>query len=220
MICVSIGKPEPHACLEILAHVEMAEIRLDGYDLNGPQIRQIFSMPVDLIATCRPGGPGSGQNDDERKRKLMTAIEAGAAYVDIEIEAGESFKKELMDFAREKECLIIISYHNYEMTPSIERLEHIVGHCLAIGADVAKVACKAVTEADSARLLSLYDSGDRSQILALGMGEKGTVTRVAAPFLGAPFTYASLAQGMETAPGQLDKTALESIYSSMGNREE
>jgi len=43
------------------------------------------------------------------------------------------------------------------------------------------------------------------------MGQKGKITRVAAPLLGAPFAYASFKPGSETAEGQLDRKSLKTI---------
>jgi 3-dehydroquinate dehydratase-1 len=43
------------------------------------------------------------------------------------------------------------------------------------------------------------------------MGEKGRVTRILAPLLGSPFTYASYEAGKETAPGQIEDKRLEEM---------
>lgn len=212
MICLCIGKPSVGLCQELLPGVELAEIRLDGADLSADEIRRIFTLHTNLIATYRPS-PGT-VSAGKRKMALLTAIEAGAAYVDIEIEAGAAYKKEIMQTARQRECRVILSYHNYENTPSKKQLEMIIEQCFSEGADIAKIACQVHSEADSARILSLYDYPGQlhqGKIAAFGMGEKGKITRLAASFLGSPFTYASLSRGNETAPGQLDKDTLERI---------
>ena len=43
------------------------------------------------------------------------------------------------------------------------------------------------------------------------MGNKGRITRIAAPLLGSPFTFASLSKGKETAEGQIEKDILEQM---------
>jgi 3-dehydroquinate dehydratase-1 len=212
MICLCIGKPSVGLCQELLPGVELAEIRLDGADLSADEIRRIFTLHDNLIATYRPstGTVSAGK----RKMALLTAIEAGAAYVDIEIEAGAAYKNEIIHTARLRECRVILSYHNHENTPSKKQLEMIIEQCFSGGADIAKIVCQVQSEADSARILSLYDYPGRlhqGKIAAFGMGERGKITRLAAFFLGAPFTYASLSRGNETAPGQLDKDTLERI---------
>jgi len=43
------------------------------------------------------------------------------------------------------------------------------------------------------------------------MGRKGRLTRILAPLLGCPFTYASIDGGKETAEGQIDAASLRRI---------
>ncbi|MDQ1349924.1 MAG: 3-dehydroquinate dehydratase [Acidobacteriota bacterium] len=211
MICISIAGISFERCREALADAEMAEIRLDRLDFSLPQVREIFSIHPRMIATCRPGNI----SEAERTELLLAAVEAGAAYVDIEIDAGNGFRETMTAACHKKECKLIISYHNYENTPSLEELKALVDRCFSIGADVAKIACQVTCEADAARILSLYDFDDQAnvekKIVAIGMGEKGKITRPAALLLGAPFTYAALSTGRETAPGQLTKQTLEDI---------
>jgi 3-dehydroquinate dehydratase-1 len=123
---------------------------------------------------------------------------------------------------------VILSYHNFKTTPPGDKLERIIDQCFLEGADIAKVACQVHFLSDCVRLLSLYgyqpldgktsgendnrDTGDSRGIIAIGIGEKGKITRVAAPLLGAPFTYASIVTGLETAPGQVDADTLAKIY--------
>jgi 3-dehydroquinate dehydratase len=49
------------------------------------------------------------------------------------------------------------------------------------------------------------------------MGKEAQITRIAAPLLGAPFTYAALESGRETAPGQLDKDTLAALLKLLKN---
>jgi 3-dehydroquinate dehydratase len=46
----------------------------------------------------------------------------------------------------------------------------------------------------------------------IGMGEQGRILRIVSPYLGASFTYASLEEGKETAPGQLSMKQMNDIY--------
>ena len=48
-------------------------------------------------------------------------------------------------------------------------------------------------------------------MVIIGMGEQGVISRVAAPLLGAEFTFAAAETGQETAPGQISKDKLLSI---------
>jgi 3-dehydroquinate dehydratase-1 len=192
----------------VLRELDFAEIRMDKMDLTTEDIRKIFSQPLTLIATCRPGS----LDEDTRKRFLITSIEAGATYVDIEVESDSKYKKEIVERARAKGCKVIISFHDYEKTPEAKELRYIAALCLSEGGDIAKIACKVNSERDNARLLGLLDiEGFEKRLLVLGMGEKGKIARIVAPLLGSPFTFASYIKGKETAEGQIEKDRLEKI---------
>jgi 3-dehydroquinate dehydratase I len=205
MICVSIAEEGLEACLAGLKDIPFAEIRLDLTHLAIPEIRQLFSHHPSLIATCRQ----NGLSDKERKDMLLAAIDSGAAYVDVEVESDQAYLDEIICFAQDRNCQVIISYHDFEKTPEKSRLAAIVDTCFSLGGDMAKIACMVQSERDGARLLGLLD--DHRKIIVIGMGDKGKVVRFASPLLGSPFTFASSGQGKETAPGQIDRKTLGTI---------
>jgi 3-dehydroquinate dehydratase-1 len=205
MICVSIAEPTLAECLAALKGLAFAEIRIDKTGLSSVEVKQLFSEPVKLIATCRPGT----RSEDERRAALLGAIAAGAAYVDIEVDSAPDFREAIRAAAREKNCRIIVSYHNFKETPLKHYLLQVIEECFDLGADIAKIICRVQNPQDCVRILSLYES--RKNVIALGMGELGVITRIVAPFLGAPLTYASLAPGKETAEGQPDLETLQAV---------
>lgn len=202
MICVSLGELDFEQCLAALQGLELAEIRLDRMNLSTRQIEEIFSLPKRLIAAFRPGS----ESVEERKTAMLAAISAGAGWVDIGLEAADDYKKEIIQAARSRDCRVIVSFHDFEATPPAHELEDRIEECFDAGADIAKLACLVRSAAECARIISLYESfvHRKGRLIALGMGEKGRLTRVAAPLLGAPFTFAALSAGKETAPGQMD----------------
>lgn len=212
MICVSIGEKTVDGCIDALRNLEFAEIRIDKIEniaLGG--IQKIFSQPVRLIATCRPGGT---LDENARKELLLSAIESGASFVDIEVENRDEYKKEVISAARKKGCKVIVSSHNYNRTPSCAELGQVLDWCFDSGADIAKIACMVNSEQDCARLLGLLD--DHRKIVVVGMGKSGRIVRIAAPLLGSPFTFASLGNGKETADGQINKEEMEQIMKLLG----
>lgn len=211
MICVSIAESTVTKCLEVVEPFDFAEIRLDQISAEAWEMKRIFSLPKKLIATCRPGT----MDDQMRKALLTAAIAAGAAFVDIEIDAEAEFREDIVTAARESGCQVIISYHNYEKTPKGRELKHWVKFCFDAGADIAKIACQVHFPADNARLLGLLD--EERPLIVTGMGEKGKVCRVIAPLLGSPFTYASPEAGKETAPGQIDINTLRDLLQRIKN---
>jgi 3-dehydroquinate dehydratase-1 len=197
MICVSLAEKDSDVCLEILEKVDMAEIRIDLAELSDKDIIKIFSARKKLIATCRPGK----YSLSERIHKLKLAIESGATFLDIEYEADDDFRNVLSEFAHVHQCDVILSYHNYEMTPELDELEKIMHKCFELGADIAKIATMVKVNRDNSKILSLYKAPGR--LVAIGMGELGKISRIVAPFLGAEFTYAALTDDSITAPGQI-----------------
>jgi len=196
MICVSMSGQSACQILEELNHVSMAEIRLDLLNLSDTEIMEVFESHPNLIVTYRPGRV----SELERTRQLKLALKHGATWIDIEFEAPASWKKEMIGFTQKLGKKAIISYHNFEKTPTIPELSALIEGMQKEGADLVKLACLTDSPTACARLLSLYDR--YKNIMAIGMGTAGRITRIAAPFLGAPFTFAAGKAG-KTAPGQL-----------------
>jgi len=181
---------------------------MDLLTLSKDELRQIMAMHKNLIATYRPKS-----NEFELMLNMLNeAIAWGSAWVDIDIETPTEIIREIVAKADTANCKVIISYHSYNATPSTSILNSIVKKSKAYNAALTKIACMANSPNDCARMLSLYDN--HSNILAFCMGQVGMITRIAAPFLGAPFTYAGL-QGKQTAPGQLDYFNLNNLLNTI-----
>lgn len=214
MICVSLGRVTPAQCRSLLKTVEFAEIRLDlaGWTLD--DVRRIFALPRTLIATCRPGR----LPEAERKRVLLEAIASGASYVDLEFESTAGWKKDILGQARRFSCRVIISRHDECRTPPDQVLRRVIDRSFKEGADIVKIACRVRSKEDVLRLLALsgYRPKTRGRLIVLGLGPQGILTRLAAPLLGAPFTFAS-ADGLPgTAAGQLERRTMVRILRRLG----
>ncbi|MEN8223672.1 MAG: type I 3-dehydroquinate dehydratase [Acidobacteriota bacterium] len=211
MICVSAGNINFTELTELLKSAELTEIRLDLNDFSDEELITIFTSSAKTIATCRPGR----FTEEERIRKLILCMESGASFVDIELETEKNSFKRISELSKKYNCSLIISHHNFEKTPPLSELKDIYSYCSEKGADIIKISTLVKDPGDNAKLLSLYGNSENSGIpplIVIGMGEKGKITRVSAPFLGAPFTYASTGRGKETAEGQIGKSDLEKIY--------
>lgn len=205
MICVSLNHRSQIPRV-IETGVELVELRLD---LIGEAPADIFSLlPGELrtVVTYRP----ATSNDEERISALKECMDLGASFVDIEIESDPGFLEILKDHSRLTGCELIISYHNFEATPSRGELKAILNQCYRLGGAVAKIATLVNSDEDIKNLFSLYENPGRKVVL--GMGILGRITRVVGPYLGAEFTFASPGTGGETAPGQLTLQQLNDIY--------
>lgn len=202
-ICLTIANVTYDEALKHLNNVSLAEIRMDLLDFSDEQFSSIFSQDKCVIATYR-----SDSNFELLYSKYKQAIEFGCTCVDIDINVPEIYRDKIADLAHSKGCKVIFSYHNYEKTPSHKDLLRIIDKMRSSGADIVKIACMANSAEDCSRVLGLYEN--HTKLVAFCMGEIGKITRLTAPLLGAPFTYASIV-GKEVAPGQLSYLEVESF---------
>jgi 3-dehydroquinate dehydratase type I len=194
--CVSLGGYSYHQLMRLLPRYPMAELRLDLLDLSAPQVREIFRVHDRLIATCRVG---SKYSEGQRLALLREAVEAGAAFLDLERdEVGRA--SGLAALARRKGCRLIVSYHDFAGTPCPGRLREICRSGFESGADLVKLACMINKPPDGLRLISVL--GQFRSVLAVGMGPLGLPIRFLALQFGSPFVYVCPRPGRETAPGQ------------------
>lgn len=210
MICTVIQNKTFDEIQKILEHCEMAEIRLDRCPLSEQEIRICFSSDVPLAATCRVSEVMSADRSLNEiaasmvcEKRLVAAIEAGAKYVDIELEAPRSMSKRVRKAAMENGTVFIRSYHNFEGTDSMQALVSVADRCVREGAQIVKIVTMATCAADVNRVMSLYDDADPGTLIAFCMGDEGRESRIDCLRKGAPYTYASLSGGEPAAPGQI-----------------
>ena len=197
MICTSIQNKELAQIQALLQQLEMAEIRLDRCALEEEEVDLLFSeSDVPLIATCRLA------EESQAPEILENAIQAGAKYVDLEMEAPAAIGRRIREACRSYGTVLIRSYHNYECTPPREVLLSILERARSFGGEVVKIVTTATSKADNDIVMSLYEAAEPGTLVAFCMGEAGRPSRLEALKRGAPFTYACLSQEEATAPGQ------------------
>ena len=232
MICTTIQNRNLEQVYEALDQCEMAEIRLDRCQLSPREIEELFTSDIPLVATCRvseiaatePSLQGLPEQSREIKamqiaeKKLLKAIESGARYVDVEIEAQKQMSKRVRGAAHENGTVFIRSYHDFEGTDSFEALKAVVEKCVYHGADMVKIVTMARSQQDVDKVMALYgwcrqekESGNErigaladGGLIAFCMGEAGRASRVEALENGAPYTYAAVSAEESAAPGQWD----------------
>lgn len=209
MICTVIQNKTFDEIQTILEHCEMAEIRLDRCPLSEPEIRSCFSSDVPLTATCRVSEVMAADLSLNEiaasmvcEKRLVAAIEAGAKYVDIELDAPRSMSKRVRRAAMECGTVFIRSYHNFEGTDSMQALVSVADRCVREGAQVIKIVTMASCPADVNRVMSLYDDAEPGTLIAFCMGNEGRESRIDCLKKGSPYTYASLPGEVPAAPGQ------------------
>ena len=197
MICTSIQNKELAEIQALLQHLEMAEIRLDRCALEDEDIDTLFSeSDVPLIATCRLS------EESQAPEILERAIQAGAKYVDLEMEAPAAIGRRIREACQEYGTVLIRSYHNFDGTPSREVLLSLMERARSFGGEVVKMVTTATSKADADIVLSLYDAAEPGTLVAFAMDEEGRSSRLEALKRGAPFTYACVSPEEATAAGQ------------------
>ena len=187
--------------------IQMAEIRLDRCQLTIEEIEYLFSSSdTPLVATCRVVDDGDG-TWEEAEEKLTVAVEAGAAFLDLEIEAPKEIGKRLRRACTEYGTTMIRSSHFFAGTPSDDVLRGTVERCRKFGGEIVKIAAMAKSEEDVARVLGLYSVAEPDdqrlyELIAFSMGEIGKASRLECLKFGSPFTYAALNENEVAAPGQ------------------
>jgi len=210
MICLSVFADDFDTCEALLSHFPFIEFRLDKTKMNTNEIKNLFRAANRTIATCR----SIKFEDSKRIEILKTAIQSGARYVDFDYKQDIEIFKFLKKECQTNNCKIILSYHNPESTPTLDELNNIKNQIKTSQPDIYKIACKVNDKKDIINLLSLYQDS-QNDLIAIGLGEKGKITRIAAINLGAPFTYASIDDNQETAPGQINYQTLKKIFELM-----
>ena len=215
MICVALGHCSLDDCLVAIASEECVELRFDllpGECSTG--VSSLCGGPAQVVATFRAK---KAVPDHVRREMLLRSIAAGATYVDVD--GGDSdvdIRGDIISAARSSGVKVIVSYHNFQVTPGEEALKRLRDDAFSLGADIFKVACAVAHSRDNATLLGLL-SDHRPQIV-IGMGDLGRLTRVVAPLLGSVMTYAAPNHAPGTAPGQLTAFELRSLQQSVLSR--
>ena len=182
---------------------DLVELRLDTVADPSPA-GALAGRHGPVIVTCRPaweGGQFAG-SEEERKRILLEAWALGADYVDIEWRA--RFDDVLAHTGGRR---VLVSAHDFDGMPS--DLASRVGAMRATGADAIKIAVTPHTLADCVPLSELQREGStRPDLIVVGMGSCGTVTRILAAHFGSAWTYAGALREI----GQLDADMLLDMY--------
>lgn len=195
---------------------DLIELRVD-YLRNAELALLLQNRKKPFIVTNRKKEEGGKYRGEERKRLsvLQEAIDLGADYIDVELGTERSLLQGLVRDRRGTQ--VILSFHDFQRTPSLKELQKLFGQMIRLGANVIKIIPFARSWEDNLNILMLipFAKERRQKIVAFCMGEKGKISRIFSPFLGAAWTYASLNQNRTSAPGQLTARELTDIWKKM-----
>jgi 3-dehydroquinate dehydratase-1 len=183
----------------------VVELRLDALPEQTPEALREFALRYacfPLLATIRRREEGGGWRGSEPERlAAYEAVLPVVQAVDVEIGA-EDIAPAIFHAARAQGRLSIGSFHDFSATPDDSRLEAVHAQGRALGADIVKVAARCNCRGDVQRLAAFTLAHRHENIITIGMGPHGLVSRIFFPALGSLLTYTFV--GEPTAPGQLN----------------
>ncbi|HWE95644.1 MAG TPA: shikimate dehydrogenase [Tepidisphaeraceae bacterium] len=196
------------------AGADMVELRIDELTDATLVVGVVKAATLPAIVTCRPTWEGgqSTLTDAERLDLLTKATEAGASYIDIEL---ETFRRagglpgEWGTTPREQRAGVFVSSHDFAGRPA--RLTTTLSELYAAPADVTKIIWTARTVRDNLEAFEILQRRVKPTI-ALCMGEAGLISRVLAKKFGAFLSFAALKAGGGTAPGQVGVADMKRLY--------
>jgi 3-dehydroquinate dehydratase I len=224
LVARSRGALLAEAASVLRAKPDIVEWRVDYYDAivdtrgvidaAGELRRVLGSVPLLLTKRSpKEGGERSPLDEEGVVELYAQACEARCAdLVDFEMNNDAGHLRHVRAATRKSGTGLILSYHNFRETPSLQALN---GHFLRaqeLEADVAKVAVMPVRLEDVLRLLSAtLESSQKLDIplISMSMGAHGTLTRLFGWVFGSALTFGIGASG--SAPGQVPIEDLNAV---------
>jgi 3-dehydroquinate dehydratase-1 len=194
---------------------DLFELRLDQLvDCLEEVEAKMSILPAPIIITARhPLEGGANRLSVQRRRDLLRRFLPRARYVDVELRSAKALRS-ILDLARRKKVGRIISFHDFDHTPTLRILKTKTRAAQAQRADIFKVATRTDTPAQLERLLDYIAGNDVDlAVSAMGMGKLGALSRIVLTQLGSVLVYASLRESK--IEGQLSIQQLRSALSSL-----
>ncbi len=192
--------------------VNLIELRIDFIKgIDEKKLKRLLEIKKKkIIVTCRPKslcGNFDG-NEEKRIQLLKKSIELNADFIDIEIGLNKDTIKNIIN--NKNNTKIIVSYHNFNETPNLEKLNNVYNEIKKLSPDLIKIVTSANSINDNFIIFSLLKG--KNELTAFCMGLSGQISRILAPKYGSKMTFASLKEGRESASGQISIEEMKNVY--------
>jgi shikimate dehydrogenase/3-dehydroquinate dehydratase type I len=202
-ICIPIIGPAPEQVLDQIQQAtpaaDLIELRLDRW--SSFSIEQVASIlrnaSVPMIVTLLSNRQWMGA--------MRQLLELEPPFIDIQLDA----LSDLLPY-RIGKTQVIGSYHAAP-DESID-MQEIHRQLRAHSVDICKIARWASTPFELLDTLHWVKSHPIERRVGVCMGEYGPLSRIMAPLVGAEFTFASLSDELQSAPGQIPAAELIDRY--------
>lgn len=207
----------------LAAGAQMIELRTDYLlQLSGDSVRSLIARVrgsggarVPVIVTCRDPREGGARpySEEVRLEMLLTALEAGAEFVDFEYanytRRGNAEKIQAA-LSGHPNSRLILSAHDFKAPfANLRQLYRDIVKACPNAIPKLVYTANHINDCFDAFDLLHETSGDR---IVLCMGGPGLISRILAKKFGAFVTFASIDEQAATAPGQLTIAALKGLY--------
>ena len=221
---------------------ELVELRAAGPDLvewradfleSIPDVAQCLAIAkqlqavagdLPLVFTWRSVAEGGQPTSIEAASvsEINTAMAASGlfALIDLESASDAALREPVVQAARRSGTAVILSRHDFTMTPSVATMLEWFTLAQSSGADVAKVAVMPREDEDVLALLTATAQASRSltiPLISMAMGARGALSRIFGHQFGSTVTFAA---GLApSAPGQWSLPALRAALASLSERD-
>ncbi len=189
---------------------DIIELRLDYFknpdETDLENFIQAGRKPV--ILTCRTVSYGGEYKHSEARRAALfkAAIDQQYDYIDVEYDS--QFVDSILDYSRGTR--VILSYHNFQETPSLRVLNSVYEKIMRRKPDLVKIVTYAKRISDNFTLFQFLE--DKAGLISFNMGVKGHISRLLAPKYNSLISFASLESTKTSAPGQLTVTEMKQVF--------
>ena len=226
LICTPIAADNFDSYLNLLQSAknmgsDIAEFRIDYFkNITAEVLNNVISeseLPLIVTNRNREDGGMFSSGEEVRLELLETAIESKPSFVDIEVAIDREKRDNIIQKARINDVGIICSYHDFRHTPTPNEIFEIYSDINETGANVAKMVFTPVTDKDIRNILSVTERFSNNEMLftIFGMRQKGQITRMLTPLLGACLTYCSLYNNPNNNLGQADLQSTRKYFDMM-----
>ena len=181
---------------------DIVELRIDMFERTEPDyvlswVKRAKELGLSTILTIRSSQEGG--KDVPNRERIFELVSPYADYTDVEL-SSRALIPYVRNLTKTSGKKLIISYHNFELTPANWILREVFREGMRWGADIVKVAVKANSYEDTARLLCVARQEEGQKII-ISMGKYGKISRISGFIFGSVISYAYYRQA--TAEGQL-----------------
>lgn len=169
------------------------------------------------IRSIHEGGQQISLTEEQKVRLISEVCKNDAiSMIDYEVSSNSGYIKELRKISQKYGKKLILSYHNFNCTPSEEDIMKKLLLAEFYGADIAKAAVMPNTKDDVLKLLNVTNNADKTldiPLITMSMGSLGAISRIVGFWYGSFITFGS---GVEaSAPGQVPIRKLKQMIAMM-----